>query len=383
MLTSGIKRGNRMNNFFFLAIISMVSACLSENIPTFMIIGLESRGVDTTTIQILTDKFKSELIKTGKVNVVEREKLSVLLKEQGLQQTGITNQDNIIKVGNLLNANRAISGEVGKVDGKYFLTIRILDIQSGKYIVSFDNMSLDLTEIMSVTIPEIAKKISLTLKDLLVLGDQKYKEGNYSDAISYYEIQMAYINNTDNSSYLEYCTKDVTCSYSDSYSAMCCNLADSYFQIGQIGDALRILKKDIATFPLGILNRLLLADIYYSQENFIDAEFAYTSITLLKKQYRNQPIFTADIAFFQAYFQLGKIHYENGLYLNSIEDFTHAIEIKKSGKAFFMRSKAFLFLNKKQSCISDLKNCLLLQNPENIDLHVQAKNMLDSLSLKD
>lgn len=368
-----------MIRLFILTVVLSFSVGIAKNNQAVMLVELSGRGIDSTSAQILTDKLRSEIIKVGKIPLVERDKLLTVLKEQGLQQTGITNQDNIIKIGNILNANRAIVGEVGKLNGLDFIAIRLLDIQTGKNIVSFDKTYNDFSEFLKIGISELAKDISLSPKDWATLGDNKYEMNDFQSAITNYEIAMAYIANTDNSIYLESCSKDPFCSYSDSYSRMCRNLADSYSKIGKTDDAIMILKKDIEQFPLGLLSYLMLGSIYFSQDRYLDAESEYMAVVLLKKQYQNLHVYTA---FYNAYFKLGLIHYWDDLAENAVQDFTNALTIRNDSETLLMRAKAYLKLNKKQLCISDLKKCVLDTSSTSASISLQAKNMLDSLNLK-
>ncbi|MBI3292869.1 MAG: hypothetical protein HYZ73_08710 [Elusimicrobia bacterium] len=75
-----------------------------------------------------TDVLITELAKTGKFILVEREKLQKILEEQQLQQSGAIDPNTIVKVGRLLGLNAIITGSVTqygtKTEGADYLLVR-------------------------------------------------------------------------------------------------------------------------------------------------------------------------------------------------------------------------------------------------------------------
>lgn len=75
-----------------------------------------------------TDVLLTELAKTGKFILVEREKLQKVMEEQQLQQSGAIDPNTAVKVGRLLGLNAIITGSVTqfgtKTEGADYLLVR-------------------------------------------------------------------------------------------------------------------------------------------------------------------------------------------------------------------------------------------------------------------
>lgn len=88
---------------------------------------------------------ESELLRSGKFKVIEREHLLRILDEQKLNMTGLT-QDNGFMIGKLLNADGIIVGEVVELttlknvvnlNGRCTMTMKLIDVKSGEIILIF------------------------------------------------------------------------------------------------------------------------------------------------------------------------------------------------------------------------------------------------------
>ncbi len=84
----------------------------------------------------LTDRLMIELHNTRRFNVIERKYIQDVLKEQGFQQTGVTESDDAVKVGKLLGVHAIVLGSISIVDEalgpeQYSVNARLISIQSG------------------------------------------------------------------------------------------------------------------------------------------------------------------------------------------------------------------------------------------------------------
>jgi hypothetical protein len=90
--------------------------------------------VSPTDAAVISDMLRSAIIKTGKVNVIEKANMDRILAEQAFQQTGCTTSECAVKLGKLLNAQRMVVGSVGRMLGDYYLSVRVIDVESGKSV---------------------------------------------------------------------------------------------------------------------------------------------------------------------------------------------------------------------------------------------------------
>ncbi len=96
------------------------------------VINFEALGLSQVEGAALTDRFRSELFKTGKFTVLERDKMDEILVEQGLQQTGCTSSECLVEMGKLLNVHQIFAGSVSQFGNIFSVTVRLVDIQTGK-----------------------------------------------------------------------------------------------------------------------------------------------------------------------------------------------------------------------------------------------------------
>ncbi len=73
-------------------------------------------------------------------SVIERSRIDLILKELNLQQTGITNSADAVKVGKLANVRYVVfgTGRLDRTGSSYFLhgvTVKMIDVESGEIVL--------------------------------------------------------------------------------------------------------------------------------------------------------------------------------------------------------------------------------------------------------
>ncbi len=117
-------------------------------------------GVTSGEIEVISDRLRGELFNTGKVNVMERDQMQEILKEQGFQQSGAcTNEACMVEMGQLLGVEQLITGSLGKVGSMFLVNLRVIDVKTAKIVkvVSVD-IKGDLEEVVS-QLPGIASQL--------------------------------------------------------------------------------------------------------------------------------------------------------------------------------------------------------------------------------
>ena len=95
---------------------------------------LTPQNVSAGESAIISDMLRNYLVATGRFNVVEKQSMDKILAEQAFQQTGCTNEECAVKLGKLLNVQRMVVGSFGKLVDKYFVSIRVVDVETGKVL---------------------------------------------------------------------------------------------------------------------------------------------------------------------------------------------------------------------------------------------------------
>lgn len=109
----------------------ILSFSVFGSVPTIAVVEL---GGDITKSEskILSDKLASILIETNKFKLVERSMMEEILKEQGFQQTGCTDQNCAVEIGQLLGVQKMCTGSIGKIGSSYSITLRIVNVATAE-----------------------------------------------------------------------------------------------------------------------------------------------------------------------------------------------------------------------------------------------------------
>jgi TolB-like protein len=127
-----------------------------------------SSGITKDEADLLSDRLRVEFFKTGHVDVMEREQMSEVLKEQGFQQSGAcTNDQCMIEMGQILGVQKLITGSIGKVGSLFLLNLRVIDIKTAKITKSVsEDVKGDLEEVV-----KLLSKIAQELLEVEQVGE--------------------------------------------------------------------------------------------------------------------------------------------------------------------------------------------------------------------
>lgn len=125
------------------------------------VLDLESDVMSRSECLTLTNKLRSELIRTGLFKVMERNQMESILKEQGFQQTGCTSDACMVEVGQLIGVDQLVAGHLGKVGGVYLVTLRVIDVAHGAILFSADQeVEGDAGELVKSGLKRAAEKLA-------------------------------------------------------------------------------------------------------------------------------------------------------------------------------------------------------------------------------
>ena len=78
------------------------------------VLELEPFGLSNTEAKILTQRLTSQLIAISDYTIVERANIEKILKEQKFQNSGCTDSECAVEIGQLINADVTVIGTVSK-----------------------------------------------------------------------------------------------------------------------------------------------------------------------------------------------------------------------------------------------------------------------------
>ena len=100
------------------------------------VLDLEQIGLTPQEAKILTQRLTTELISLDKYQVVERNNMDKILKEQKFQHSGCTDSECAVEIGQLLNCDFIVIGSVNKFGDIYAIDARLIDVGLGKGKIS-------------------------------------------------------------------------------------------------------------------------------------------------------------------------------------------------------------------------------------------------------
>jgi TolB-like protein len=89
-------------------------------------------GMDKNEALALTNKFRASFANTKSYVVLERSDMDRILKEQDFKLSDACNSENCaVEVGQLLAAEKIVTGDIGKIGKTYSINIKLVDISKG------------------------------------------------------------------------------------------------------------------------------------------------------------------------------------------------------------------------------------------------------------
>ncbi len=147
----------------FIALFVFVTTLFSQigSRTQVAVMNLDASGIEASAIIALSDRLRYELLNTGRFDVMERNRMDDILKEQGFQQSGCTTTECVVEVGKMLGVARMISGSVGKVGRIYTLSVRMIDIETGRIMISkTEDCECPIEKVLTQSIGNVAMKLA-------------------------------------------------------------------------------------------------------------------------------------------------------------------------------------------------------------------------------
>ncbi|MBI4978442.1 MAG: caspase family protein [Spirochaetes bacterium] len=91
-------------------------------------------GVPEADALVATSFLRAELLATGRYDVLDRESMSELLKEQEIQQSGCIEKTCAVEVGRILNMDYMIYGSLVKMNSSVYIIVNQVDVETARVI---------------------------------------------------------------------------------------------------------------------------------------------------------------------------------------------------------------------------------------------------------
>lgn len=122
----------------------------SSKIINIAVLDFNGKNVSAADASIVTDFVRTELVKSGKYNVIDKYNMDKILSETSFQQSGCTETDCAVQIGKILNVNKMVVGTLSKLEGTYYITTNVVDVQTGKIEMSETKKCKSADQLMNV-----------------------------------------------------------------------------------------------------------------------------------------------------------------------------------------------------------------------------------------
>ncbi len=114
-------------------------------------------GYDSMAI---SEFFRSGMVNAGLCRIISRGSMETVLAEQRFQMSGCTEQDCVVKMGKLLNAEKIISGKIVSFNEEYYINAKVIDVETGEIQYSEQIKCKDKAEM-----PKKAEELAWTVSE--------------------------------------------------------------------------------------------------------------------------------------------------------------------------------------------------------------------------
>ncbi len=153
------------------------------------VLDFRAEGVDEQTARNISDLIRTELINTDYYTVIERKQMDMILKEQGFQQTGCTDENCAVQIGKLLSAKKILIGSVMRIGKSIVINGRIVDVEKG--VAEFGEKAEAKTQDQILdAVSEFSKKLTMRIQQK---GGDEDNDAGYARTGSLLFIKIGYI----------------------------------------------------------------------------------------------------------------------------------------------------------------------------------------------
>ncbi|MBI4370564.1 MAG: hypothetical protein HY547_10095 [Elusimicrobia bacterium] len=100
------------------------------------VIDFVGQGVSEIEANAVTEFFRNAVVNANAFRMVDRGNMEKILTEQKFQQTGCTTEECAVQIGKILNVEWMFSGSVSFLSDTYYLTVRLMEVQTSELIAS-------------------------------------------------------------------------------------------------------------------------------------------------------------------------------------------------------------------------------------------------------
>jgi TolB-like protein len=131
------------------------------------VLNLDAIGVTVNTSQVLTNVIRKQLKETQVYRLVDRNRMTEILEEQGFQQSGCISSECAVEVGKLLGVQKMITGTISKLGELYVIDLQLIDVATGEIEYIDSEQYVGNIEGLLDPVRDLANRITTGIKDAI------------------------------------------------------------------------------------------------------------------------------------------------------------------------------------------------------------------------
>ncbi len=157
-------------------IMSIYSVLRAEEKLRIVVLNFDAKNTYTGYGELVREKLEASLYKTDQFDILERNEMQIILKEQGLQMSGCVEDSCFVELGKILSADIAAYGSIIKLK-KYNITLKIVDVKKSR-ILFIDTSTAGSEEEIQTEVETLANKMAfkLTGRQIKKAGDSSTRQ---------------------------------------------------------------------------------------------------------------------------------------------------------------------------------------------------------------
>ncbi len=100
------------------------------------VLDFEGKNISKQDAEIITDFIRQEMINSDFFKLLERGAINDILGEVNFQQSGCTSAECAVQIGKILAVRKMVVGNVSQLGKKYFVTLRMVDVETSEVEVA-------------------------------------------------------------------------------------------------------------------------------------------------------------------------------------------------------------------------------------------------------
>ena len=116
----------------FVCMAVLVTALYAAS-PSVAVIDFESNESGSEkNAAVMTALFRSELVRTGRVEVVDRLNMDKIMNEFKFQMSDMANPERVKRFGQMIGADYLITGSFDMLGSRLYLVVQMLDVETAR-----------------------------------------------------------------------------------------------------------------------------------------------------------------------------------------------------------------------------------------------------------